>query len=202
MLQKQTVDNKTFSLLQKLQSIPELKEMRLVGGTALALQIGHRISVDLDFFGNFDSSIPLELFFPNFDDVAKTGSNRFMQFFEIDGIKVDFVKYLYPWLQDPICEENATIASIEDIAAMKINAIINRGSKKDFIDISFLLERYSLEQILALYKEKYNTKDYQIALRSLTFFEDAEKEKMPKMLIKKDWDSIKREIVSQVKQLR
>ncbi len=71
MLQKQAVDNKTFSLLQKLQSIPELKEMRLVGGTALALQIGHRISVDLDFFGTFNSSIVKAKLFKNLFQVVE-----------------------------------------------------------------------------------------------------------------------------------
>ena len=201
MLHKQVVDNRTFNLLKEIQSIPELKEMRLVGGTSLALQIGHRISVDLDLFGSFDSSIPLEMLFTNFNNVVKTGSNRFMQFFEIDGIKVDFVNYSYPWLEKPIKEENITLASIEDIAAMKINAIINRGTKKDFIDVGFLLERYSLLQILGFYQKKYGVQDYQIALRSLTYFEDAEIDVMPKMIICKDWETIKTEITSQVKML-
>ena len=113
------------------------------------------------------------MFLFDFENVNKTGSNRFMQFFEIDGVKVDFVNYNYPWLNEPIIEEGIQLASIEDIAAMKINAIINRGTKKDFIDIDFLLERYSLAQILELYQQKYGVKDYQIALRCLSYFEDA-----------------------------
>ena len=201
MLHKQVVDTKTFNLLKQIQAIPELQEMRLVGGTSLALQIGHRISVDLDFFGAFDSSIPLEMFFTNFDNVVKTGSNRFMQFFEIDGVKVDFVNYNYPWLESPINEEGITLASIEDISAMKINAIINRGTKKDFIDVAFLLEHYSLLQLLGFYQKKYGVHDYQMALRSLTYFEDAELNVMPRMLINKDWDTIKTEITSQVRML-
>ena len=144
MLQKQVVEDNTFLLLKDLQAIPELKNLRLVGGTSLALQLGHRISIDLDLFGSFDSSIPVEMLLFNFKNVVKTGSNRFMQFFEIDGVKVDFVNYNYPWLDEPIIEEGITIASIDDIAAMKVNAIINRGTKKDFIDIDFLLERYTL----------------------------------------------------------
>ena len=199
MLYKQAVDNRTFNLLKEIQSIPELKEMRLVGGTSLALQIGHRISVDLDLFGSFDSSIPLEMLFTNFNNVVKTGANRFMQFFEIDGVKVDFVNYSYPWLESPICEEGISLASIEDIAAMKVNAIINRGTKKDFIDMAFLLERYSLLQILGFYQEKYGVQDYQMALRSLTYFEDAEIDVMPRMLANKDWATVKNEIVSQVR---
>lgn len=201
MLQKQVVDERTFLLLEKLQSIPELKDLRLVGGTSLALQLGHRISIDLDLFGSFDSSLPLEMFLFDFENVNKTGSNRFMQFFEIDGVKVDFVNYNYPWLNEPLIEEGIKLASIEDIAAMKINAIINRGTKKDFIDIDFLLERYSLVQILELYQQKYGVKDYQIALRCLSYFEDAENETMPRMLVKKDWKTIKSDIIERIRNI-
>lgn len=201
MLYKQTVDTKILNILKELQTLPELMEMRLVGGTSLALQIGHRISVDLDLFGIFNSSLPLEMCLTDFNNVVKTGSNRFMQFFEIDGVKVDFVNYTYPWLGKPVIEEGITLASIEDIAAMKVNAIINRGTKKDFIDMAFLLERYSLLQILDLYQKKYGVQDYQMALRSLTYFEDAELDVMPRMLINKDWKTVKGEILSQIKQL-
>lgn len=201
MLQKQVVDERTFLLLEKLQSIPELKDLRLVGDTSLALQLGHRISIDLDLFGSFDSSLPLEMFLFDFENVNKTGSNRFMQFFEIDGVKVDFVNYNYPWLNEPLIEEGIKLASIEDIAAMKINAIINRGTKKDFIDIDFLLERYSLVQILELYQQKYGVKDYQIALRCLSYFEDAENETMPRMLVKKDWKTIKSDIIERIRNI-
>ena len=201
MLQRQVVDEKTFLLLKELQAIPELKELRLVGDTSLALQLGHRISIDLDLFGSFDSSLPLEMFLFDFENVNKTGSNRFMQFFEIDGVKVDFVNYNYPWLNEPLIEEGIKLASIEDIAAMKINAIINRGTKKDFIDIDFLLERYSLAQILELYQQKYGVKDYQIALRCLSYFEDAENETMPRMLVKKDWKTIKSDIIEKIRNI-
>lgn len=201
MLQRQVVDEKTFLLLKELQAIPELKELRLVGDTSLALQLGHRISIDLDLFGSFDSSLPLEMFLFDFENVNKTGSNRFMQFFEIDGVKVDFVNYNYPWLDEPIIEEGITIASIDDIAAMKVNAIINRGTKKDFIDIDFLLERYTLVQILELYQKKYGVKDYQMALRSLSYFEDAENETMPRMLVKKDWKTIKSDIIEKIRNI-
>lgn len=201
MLQRQVVDEKTFLLLKELQAIPELKELRLVGDTSLALQLGHRISIDLDLFGSFDSSLPFEMFLFDFENVNKTGSNRFMQFFEIDGVKVGFVNYNYPWLNEPIIEEGIQLASIEDMAAMKINAIINRGTKKDFIDIDFLLERYSLAQNLELYQQKYGVKDYQIALRCLSYFEDAENETMPRMLVKKDWKTIKSDIIEKIRNI-
>ena len=87
------------------------------------------------------------------------------------------------------------------MAAMKINAIINRGTKKDFIDIDFLLERYSLAQILELYQQKYGVKDYQIALRCLSYFEDAENETMPRMLVKKDWKTIKSDIIEKIRNI-
>lgn len=125
-----------------------------------------------------------------------------MQFFEIDGVKVDFVNYNHPWLKDPIFEENIMLASIEDIAAMIVNAVINRGTKKDFVDIAFLLSKYKLEDILALYQQKYDVSDYQMALRSLSYFEDAEDDVMPNMLLKKDWDSVKKEILQSLKMFK
>lgn len=74
----------------------------------------------------------------------------------VDGIKVDIVNYKYPWLDDVVLEQGLRLASVSDIAAMKITAIIGRGTKKDFIDIAFLLHHFSLEEILHFYAAKYN----------------------------------------------
>lgn len=201
MLYKEVLDRKTYSLLNNLQSIPELSKTRLVGGTALALQCGHRVSVDLDLFGEFDSSLPLEMFISQCGNcVIKTGSNRLMQFFEIDGIKVDFVNYSYPWLKPTVIEEEIKLASIEDIAAMKVNAIINRGSKKDFVDLYQLLSIFSLGEIFSFFSQKYNTGNIQTALRSMTYFVDAELETLPKMLCPFDWNIAKNKIKESVRQ--
>ena len=117
---------------------------------------------------------------------------------DCDDIKIDFVNYRYNWL-DPAIEENGIrLASPRDIAAMKINAIEGRGTKKDFIDIYFLLQHYSLENILKFYADKYPDNSQFRALMSLTYFEDAEEQFMPEMLVAIDWDRIKSFIIDKV----
>lgn len=201
MLHTETITEKNKNLLQKLMTIEELKKTRLVGGTALALQLGHRISDDLDFFGSFDSAFDLSESFSDIPDVEKTGANRTMQFFNLNGIKVDFINLEYPWIKDVVNIDGVRLASIEDIAALKVNAIIGRGTRKDFVDLFFLLKRFSLKEILSFYEEKYEKKaNIQIALRSMVFFDDAESDPMPVMLKPFDWSEAKERIQDSVRQ--
>lgn len=201
MLHTETITEKNKNLLQKLMTIEELKKTRLVGGTALALQLGHRISDDLDFFGSFDSAFDLSESFSDIPDVEKTGANRTMQFFNLNGIKVDFINLEYPWIKDVVNIDGVRLASIEDIAALKVNAIIGRGTRKDFVDLFFLLKRFSLKEILSFYEEKYEKKaNIQMALRSMVFFDDAESDPMPVMLKPFDWSEAKERIQDSVRQ--
>ena len=111
------------------------KESRLVGGTALALHLGHRVSVDLDFFGKIDAPLEDIVFeLSSFASVSPISASKMMRFLIVDGIKVDIVNYPYPWIDSPVVENGVTLAGIKDIAAMKLSAITNRGTKKDFID--------------------------------------------------------------------
>ena len=128
------------------------KESRLVGGTALALHLGHRVSVDLDFFGKIDAPIEDIVFeLSSFASVSPISASKMMRFLIVDGIKVDIVNYPYPWIDSPVVENGVTLAGIKDIAAMKLSAITNRGTKKDFIDYYYLLKTYSLKELLDLY---------------------------------------------------
>ena len=104
----------------------------------------------------------------------------------------------YPWLDEAITEDGLRLASPIDIAAMKIYAIENRGSRKDFIDMYFLLKHYSLSEILQFYKRKYPEHSEFVALRSLTYFEDAESYAMPTMFAELDWEELKRSIIKAV----
>lgn len=118
MLHYDTISPGTLELLRKIQSLDMFKDARLVGGTALALQLGHRKSVDLDIFGHVDASlqeIVLEL--SEFASVAPLSESRMMRFLIVDGIKVDAVNYPYPWIDYPIIEDGVTLAGIKDIAA-------------------------------------------------------------------------------------
>jgi hypothetical protein len=109
------------------------------------------------------------------------------------------VNYPYPWLKPALNVDGLSLATIEDIAAMKLAAIAGRGSKKDFIDLYFILQRFSLKEILTFYSKKYHDGSVFLVLRSITYFDDAEEELMPKMLINISWNEIKRTILLHLK---
>ena len=192
MLHYETVDEGTLGLLKQLQSLGILSEMRLVGGTSLALQIGHRKSIDIDLFGNLSAE------YENLIDELKTlgevvplKNSKNIHSLLINNIKVDIVNYEYKWLSNKITNDNIHLATIEDIAAMKLNAIIGRGSKKDFIDLFFILKDYSLATIMGFYTKKYNDVSTFLVLKSLTYFEDADIEEMPFMFNNITWQAVK-----------
>ena len=201
MLSYRTIAPHTLELLRQLCQEPYLNECRLVGGTALALQYGHRQSIDLDMFGSFD---PEENYL--FDNVLKpyakidkVKDRPNIKICFMDDVKVDFVNYsIYPWIEKPIEEDGLRLASPEDIAAMKINAIEGRGSKKDFVDMYFLLQHYSLEEILEFYSRKYPNYSIYRALKSLAYFDDADIKEMPTMFVDISWEEIKSFIKKQV----
>ena len=201
MLSLQTIQPDTLELLKWLAVQPELHETRLVGGTALALQYGHRQSVDLDFFGRFPQD-PEELLVmaSKVGQVVIHSRSKFILQLAIDEVKVDFVEYSrYAWIDAPIEENGFILASDKDIAAMKVNAIMGRGTRKDFIDLYVLLQRYSLAEIMGFYKQKYPEGSEYRALISMTYFEDAEMQTMPTMFIPTSWEEMKSVIIQAVK---
>ncbi len=195
MLYYSTIDPATLELLKQIQLMDEFSKLRLVGGTALALQIGHRKSIDLDFFGCIDfEQLANNDLFRGFHSVEVLQRTKNINIFEINEIKVDFVNYSYPWLQKEMTIDSITLAHKEDIAAMKIAAITGRGSKKDFIDLFFLLKIYSLQQILDFYNKKYFDASIYLALKSLSYFYDADQEQSPEMIIPLSWETVKSKI--------
>jgi len=201
MLSIETVEPNTLELIKDLMSVPVLKDMRLVGGTALALQYGHRSSIDIDLFGNLDASmLDLRVALEKIGHVIVLKETENIRGYIINGVKVDIVNYsIYPWLTDPLIEDGIRLASPIDIAAMKINAIQGRGSKKDFIDMYFLLKQYTINEILDFYARKYPEHNLFRAIISLTYFDDADKQIMPKMHRPMDWNHVKQTITSIVK---
>ena len=178
----------TFQLIQQLQALPELKEFYLVGGTALALQLNHRNSIDIDLFSmnefqndtiiNFIKSRQFDF------DVKFNFKNTIIGF--INTIKVDFITHAYPLVLPPITEEGITFLSLQDIAAMKLNAISNSGKRlKDFIDVYFLLEHFSLNEMIEFYTIKYPRFNPLIALKAINYFEDIDPAIDPPQLRKK-----------------
>lgn len=199
MLYLETVESSTLELLKKLQRLPVLEQTRLVGGTALALQLGHRKSIDLDFFGTIDCEAKyLRESIAGIASLTILKESPHIHIYIVDGIKVDIVNYKYPWLDDVVLEQGLRLASVSDIAAMKITAIIGRGTKKDFIDIAFLLHHFSLEEILHFYAAKYNDSSVFMAMKSLAYFDDAEADPMPDMFVNQSWQQVKAYILSKI----
>ena len=151
MLQYQTVEPATLDLLKRIQQLPVFLSHRLVGGTSLALQFGHRLSIDLDFFS--ENMVEQEEILINIKPLGKVdivSKSKFISCFYIDDIKVDFVSLPYKWIDEPVLEDSIRLASIKDIAAMKLAAITNRGSKKDFIDLALLINQLGIRQMMNL----------------------------------------------------
>lgn len=204
MLQLQTVLPDTLELLKELSARPEMSGLRLVGGTALALQYGHRQSIDLDFFGapQVEQDEIIEML-STLGPISILNRSRKILQVVLQNIKVDVIDYSqYPWISAPVVEDGVTLASPQDIAAMKINAVEGRGTRKDFVDIYFLLQHYSLSQMLDFYTQKYPNYSLFRALLSLTYFDDAEQQAMPKMLANASWEEIKTTITKEVSKLQ
>ena len=195
MLHYNTIDSATLELLKQLQAIPAFTHLRLVGGTSLALQIGHRTSIDLDLFGCVGGDeFAITNALNKLGNVTVLKKSENINVYVINGIKVDIVNYPYSWLLDTLDEDDLKLARIEDIAAMKLAAITNRGTKKDFIDLFFLLKQYSLEDLLEFYNKKYADGTIFLVIRSLSYFDDADAEALPNMCASVDWQEVKSHI--------
>lgn len=193
MLHKETIDSKTLELLIDLQKEPLLSSFNLVGGTALALHLGHRRSVDLDFFTSeaFDLEEVKMMLVKNYDFKVSYSRSQTLKGF-INDIKVDFIRFDYPHLFPCDNIENIRIESIPDIIAMKLLSITDNGSRiKDFIDIAFLSSRYSLNDMLNFYLKKIPNSNVLMPLKALTYFEDIDfKESVVMLNHAFDWNEI------------
>jgi hypothetical protein len=199
MLCSRSISADTLDTLRRIQAQAELKDTRLVGGTALALQLGHRLSVDLDFFGVWDRTIDLLEIMKRCGPVITEHMTENIRVYILSGIKVDIVRYECTWLKPPLEYDRIRMAALEDIAPMKLEAVSSRGSKKDFIDIGFLLNRFSLKQMLDWYQLKYPQGSEYLILRSLVYFDDAEDDPMPIMLEPMEWAETKQIIQDAVR---
>ncbi|MBI5306105.1 nucleotidyl transferase AbiEii/AbiGii toxin family protein [Candidatus Wolfebacteria bacterium] len=192
-----TINKQTKRVLDKIATTSLCNQFYLAGGTALAIELGHRKSIDLDWFSKKDflNSEIKEI-------LSKVGV--FVLNSEADGtihgvldkVRVSFLRYKYNLLFPLISFENIQLADERDIASMKIDAISSRGSKKDFIDLYFLLKKYSLFELIGFFGKKYSGIKYNRLhiLKSLTYFSDANNEPMPKMIESLEWEEVKKHI--------
>lgn len=198
------IDQNTFDLLEVLSSRKDLHSFALGGGTALALQLGHRISVDLDFLteSEFDSVGLGEGLGGAFEvENSSTSANSLALFIRWQGtsVKTDFIRHNYRRLKPLINVGGIRLFSLEDIAAMKLNAIANRGAKKDFYDIHALLPSFALPEMLGFFELKYRTMNSFTVTKSLAYFDDADLEPDPISLGTLTWEEIKADLKVRLK---
>ena len=204
MLYTRTIKPATLELLKSLQNKDYLKGFNLAGGTALALYMGHRTSIDIDLFSNFNfdaaqlleliqQDYPLQLYF--------TAQNTLKG--SIENVNVDILAHRYPYLNEPADIDGFRILSEPDIIAMKLNAICTSGQRsKDFVDIYFILEKsvFSISDMLKFYQKKYSQNNDMHVIKSLMFFDDVDLSDWPVLLRKPNlkWTEISERIEKEV----
>lgn len=201
MLYSQTTSPALLNTLRALMALPELSAFRLVGGTSLALQIGHRTSVDIDLFTDKDfDSQSLQVLLARTLDSFQTiwqGKNGFSA--SLNGVKTDFFNWHVPFLTQPLEIDSLRLMDKSGIAAMKFDAITTRKDKKDFVDIFFLLKEFSLAEMILAFRQMYPYMDCKFVLESLSAVDMADDTNQPLMLEPLDWNDVKGKIKDDVK---
>ncbi|GHT00535.1 hypothetical protein FACS189421_12650 [Bacteroidia bacterium] len=198
-----TVNHQLLSTLKKLMDSPVFNSFRLVGGTALSLQLGHRESIDIDLFtdenyGTIDFDIIDNYFKSNFvfvetspSRVVGMGKPYYIGDDDKNFVKVDLF-YTDAFIRSVVETDGIRLAHIEDIIAMKIDVIQRQGRKKDFWDIHELMSDYSIEKMISLHEERYPySHDKEAILSNFTLFQKADEENNPMCLRGKYWEIIK-----------
>jgi len=197
---RETIEEHTLELIKALQNKEYLDGFYLVGGTALALYMGHRRSDDIDLFTNtaFDSAGLLENIHQDFPyQLSYTANNTLKG--SIYNLKVDLLAHRYPYLQPPAQVDGIHVLSLPDIAAMKLNAISTSGQRsKDFVDMYYLSGMFDMESMLSFYKAKYNQENDTFILKSLIYFDEVDLSDWP-VLIKNPelkWQDIRKRLTT------
>ncbi|TCD28646.1 nucleotidyl transferase AbiEii/AbiGii toxin family protein [Pedobacter psychrodurus] len=214
MLKWNTVDELLKEVLLKLMAAKEFSEMRLVGGTALSLHLGHRMSIDIDLFadaelyGKLDFDAMEDFLLANFkciqgDFGAQPGMGKsYLVGPSKDNlVKLDLYYSQDPFFQDLILEDNVRLATVEEIIAMKVDVIQRGGRKKDFWDLHELLESYSIKEMIKLHEQRFEwTHDAALISKNFADFSIADPDFNPVCLRNKEWEFIKDDFIKLLKQ--
>ncbi len=201
----ETISPDTFRVIEKIKNHPWLRPYYLAGGTALALHLGHRTSADLDFFSKSNIKEMAML-----DHLRAAGDFRLDRMDEgtvvgnLEGVRISFFRYPYKLLDSLVKWNGIHVASIRDISLMKIVAVLQRGSIKDFIDLFFVAREFiTIDILIQELSNKYVGVQFNTnhILRSLCYFEDADKEPMPSMISVCSWPQVKDYFIKEVNRL-
>lgn len=206
MLYEAALDRSAYSLLEEYCRLPFLNTFSLAGGTALALRLGHRLSYVLDLFSYQKFEVnrlhqELESYFGS--NYVKRGNLSNALFTTVNNIKTDFV-FDYGKQTNAIeVIESVRLYSFEENIAMKLNAICGRGRKRDFFDLYFILEKFSLTEVTNFFLSKYGEDKLLSLYKSITYFEDAANDEDLVLLNKKvTWENVKKTILKKMKTMR
>ncbi len=202
MIYKNVLSQKQIELLNKLQDI--LPDCYMAGGTALALQLGHRTSLDFDFYtrDHFEIEKILANFQKSFKKVKVERVVKDTLILEVEGVSLSIFYYPYNLIKPLVHYSGVNLASIEDIAAMKMIAISMRGKRRDFVDSYYLLKTFTLDEVIKLTLKKYSSYQPMVILKGLIYFKDAEQDDVSRKIKIFDdnfsWDTVKNKILEEV----
>lgn len=193
-LQADVVAPKTLELLKALMSDSLFTDFFLVGGTSIALRLGHRKSVDLDLFSPYDISVEdlYKHLKTRYDFIERYRAKNTLKG-ESRGIFIDCIGYNYPLVKPLEVKDGIRFASFEDIAAMKLSAIVRNGTRlKDFVDIAYLSSKIDLNAMLSAYRQKFDETNVFIPLKALVYFDEIDFTGEPIELTDGifDWDAV------------
>ena len=212
-LRWQTISDSVARILKELMRIEELSKFRLVGGTSLSLQLGHRESYDIDMFTdqeygsvdwkNIDRILRDKFSYVSNDTmgISGMGITQLVGTSDAEIVKLDMY-YTDPFIQDELRRDGVRLAGIEDIAAMKLRVISAAGRKKDFWDIHEMLERYELKVLLGWFSKRYPYLEAKDVIKGLTYYNRADDEADPVCFKGKFWDLIKIDLEAMVQEYR
>lgn len=200
-----SLPSSTKELLLKISNLNLLSDFYLSGGTALTMYLNHRQSEDLDFFNQ--KKVNLQLLLPTLKSIGQPTKLQLDQgtincF--INQVQLQLLYYPYKLLKKPTKWKQISISSKLDIACTKLITVSSRGSKKDFIDLYFLLQEYSLPFLFKKLQIKYTRTQFDQThiLKSLVYFKDADKQPSVKSLKPINWPQVKKHLISQVKSFK
>jgi len=186
-------------LLAQLSSVSQKWGAYLAGGAAIALQLGHRRSVDFDWFTR--RTLPPAQLVQDLEalkvplDVRQNKEGTFLA--RVGGVDFSVFRYKYELVGRPVTYQGCEVASLQDIAAMKMTAIVQRAVKRDYVDLHLLFStgNLSLREVIATMERKFAGLDPAVAVRAMTYFKDVEDQAMPAMLVNIKWDEVKAGLV-------